>query len=327
MRASRLLSILTTLQAKGQVTAPELAGACEVSVRTIYRDIDALAAAGIPVYAERGAEGGFRLLDGYRVRLNGLSAAETDALFMAGLPGPAAALGLDGAMSAAQTKLVAALPQSLRANASRMQARFHLDAPGWFGEAEEPQHLRAIADALLADRLIDIRYQSWRAEKRRRVAPLGLVLKGGSWYLAGLVERSVRTYRVARILDCTVTDETFTRPAEFDLAAHWRAATERLEAELHPKQATVRLSPLGVKLLEAFTQPYVRARTRLADDADSDGWRIATIPTGTTLWHAAGELLRFGAEAEVLDPPELRAKMAELVQAMSKRYGAAATTR
>ena len=326
MRASRLLSILTTLQAKGQVTAPALAEACEVSVRTIYRDIDALAAAGIPVYAERGAEGGFRLLDGYRVRLNGLSAAETDALFMAGLPGPAAALGLDSAMNAAQTKLVAALPQNLRANAGRMQARFHLDAPGWFGEAEEPPHLRAIADALLADHLIDIRYQSWRAEKRRRVAPLGLVLKGGSWYLAGQVERSVRTYRVAHILDCTVTDETFTRPAEFDLAAYWRAATERLEAELHPKQATVRLSPLGVKLLEVWSQPYVRARTRLADGTDAEGWRIAIIPTGTTLWHAAGELLRFGAEAEVLDPPELRAKMAELAQAMANRYAGSATT-
>jgi predicted DNA-binding transcriptional regulator YafY len=322
MRASRLLSILTTLQAKGQVTAPELAETCEVSVRTIYRDIDALAAAGIPVYAERGAEGGFRLLDGYRVRLNGLSPAETDALFMAGLPGPAAALGLDGAMSAAQTKLVAALPPSLRANAGRMQARFYLDAPGWFGEAEEPQHLRAIADALLADRLIDIRYQSWRAEKRRRVAPLGLVLKGGSWYLAGQVERSVRTYRVARILDCTVTAETFARPADFDLAAHWRAATERLEAELHPNEARVKLSPLGVKLLDVVSQPYVKARTHIAEESDENGWRIATLPIGTTHWHAASELLRLGPEAEVLDPPELRAKMAELAKAMARRYGA-----
>jgi predicted DNA-binding transcriptional regulator YafY len=110
MRASRLFSILTTLQARGQVTAPELAEACEVSVRTIYRDIDALAAAGVPVYADRGAEGGYRLLDGYRVRLNGLSQPEAEALFMAGLPGPAAALGLDAAMVAAQTKLMAALP-------------------------------------------------------------------------------------------------------------------------------------------------------------------------------------------------------------------------
>jgi predicted DNA-binding transcriptional regulator YafY len=215
---------------------------------------------------------------------------------------------------------VAALPQSLRANASRMQARFHLDAPGWFGEAEEPQHLRMIADALLADVMIDIRYQTWRAEKRRRVAPLGLVLKGGSWYLAGLVERSVRTYRVARVLDCAVTDETFTRPADFDLAAHWRAATERLEAELHPNEATVRLSPLGVKLLDVVSQPYVRARTRLAAEADAEGWRTATIPIGTTHWHAASELLRFGAEAEVLAPPELRERMAEFVKGMAKRY-------
>ena len=326
MRASRLLSILTILQARGRVTAPELAEACEVSVRTIYRDVDALSVAGIPVYAERGADGGFRLLDGYRVRLNGLSLTEADALFLAGLPGPAAALGLDGAMSAAQAKLVAALPASLRESATRMQSRFHLDAPGWFGEAEEPRYLRAIADALLADRLIEIRYQSWRAEKRRRLAPLGLVLKGGNWYLAGQVgtetNNNVRTYRVVRILDCAVQGETFARPAEFDLGAYWRAATERLEAEMHPREAIVRLSPIGIKLMEALTQPYVKARLRIADDADAEGWRTATIPIGTTDWHAAAELLRLGPEAEVLGPPELRARMAELTQAMAGRYRA-----
>lgn len=324
MRASRLLSILTTLQARGRVTAPELAEACEVSVRTIYRDVDALSAAGIPVYAERGAGGGFRLLDGYRVRLNGLSLPETDALFLAGLPGPAAALGLDGAMSAAQDKLVAALPAALRESATRMQARFHLDAPGWFGEAEEPQHLRAIADALLADRLIEIRYQSWRAEKRRRVATLGLVLKGGNWYFAGRVGDDVRTYRVARILDCAVQSESFARSADFDLGAYWRNATERLEAEMHPREATVRLSPLGIRLLEALTQPYVKARLRIADDADANGWRTATIPIGTTDWHAAAELLRLGPEAEVLAPQALRARMTELTQTMAERYRASA---
>jgi Predicted transcriptional regulator len=121
-------------------------------------------------------------------------------------------------MLAAQTKLMAALPANLRPNASRMQERFHLDAPGWFGEAEQPKHLRAIAGALLRESLIEIRYQSWRAEKRRRVAPLGLVLKGGSWYLAGHVDGSVRTYRVARVLDCNVLEERFVRPADFDLA-------------------------------------------------------------------------------------------------------------
>ncbi len=322
MRASRLFSILTTLQARGQVTAPELAEACEVSVRTIYRDIDALAAAGVPVYADRGAEGGYRLLDGYRVRLNGLSQPEAEALFMAGLPGPAAALGLDAAMVAAQTKLMAALPANLRPDASRMQQRFHLDAPGWFGEAEEPEHLRMIASSVLREKLIEIRYQSWKAEKRRRVAPLGLVLKGGSWYLAGLVDGSVRTYRVARVLDCTALDEAFVRPNKFDLAAYWRASTERLEAELHPNQATIRLSPFGLKLFEALSHPYVKARIRIEETADIDGWRIAVLPVGKTLWHAATELLRLGAEVEVLEPSELREKMVELTGAMAARYTA-----
>lgn len=314
------MSILTTLQARGQVTAPELAEACEVSVRTIYRDIDALAASGVPVYADRGAEGGYRLLDGYRVRLNGLSQNEAEALFLAGLPGPAAALGLDAAMIAAQNKLMAALPANLREDAGRMQERFYLDAPGWFGETEEPIHLRAIAGAALRGTLIKIRYQSWRAEKQRRVAPLGLVLKGGSWYLAGQVDGSVRTYRIARVLDCTALDDHFDRPADFDLAAYWRDATLRLEAEMHPNVAIVRLSALGVKLLDALSQPYVRARTQIEDVADADGWRIARVPTGKTSWHAASELLRLGSEVEVLEPADLREKMAEMTQAMAARY-------
>jgi predicted DNA-binding transcriptional regulator YafY len=320
MRASRLLSILTTLQARGRATAPELAEACEVSVRTIYRDVDALAAAGVPVYADRGAEGGYRLLDGYRVRLNGFSPPEAEALFLSGLPGPAAALGLDAAMVAAQNKLMAALPENLRQNAGRMQERFHLDAPGWFGETEEPKHLRAIAGALLHESQIKIRYQSWRAEKQRRVAPLGLVLKGGNWYLAGSVDGSVRTYRVARILDCSVLETRFERPADFDLAAYWQAATLRLEAELHPNIVKVRLSPFGVKLLDALSQHYVRSRTRIDDTIDADGWRIAHMPIGKTVWHAAAELLRLGPEAEVLEPPELREKMTELTQGMAQRY-------
>jgi predicted DNA-binding transcriptional regulator YafY len=294
-----------------------------VSVRTIYRDIDALAASGVPVYADRGAEGGYRLLDGYRVRLNGLSQSEAEALFLAALPGPAASLGRDAAMIAAQNKLMAALPAHLRQDASRMQERFHLDAPGWFGEAEQPAHLRAIAGAVLRGTLIKIRYRSWRAEKQRRVAPLGLVLKGGSWYLAGEVDGSVRTYRVARILDCAVLEGRFDRPADFDLAAYWQEATLRLEAEMHPNVATVRLSPMGVKLLEALSQPYVRTRTQIEEATDVDGWRIARVPTGKTSWHAASELLRLGAEAEVLEPADLREKMAELAQAMAARYRAA----
>lgn len=320
MRASRLLSILTTLQARGHVTARALAQECEVSLRTIYRDIEALSAAGIPVYGERGSEGGYRLLDGYRVRLNGLSPREAEALFLSGLAGPAADLGLGAVMAAAQTKLLAALPQELRTSAERMRARFHLDAPGWFGEAEQPEHLSAIADALWLQQAVHIRYRSWKAEKERRVEPLGIVLKAGAWYLVGRVDGDVRTYRITRILALHRLEDRFQRPAAFDLAAYWRQATQRLEAELHPNEAIVRLTPLGATLLQALCAPYVRARLVIAPEVDAQGWREARLPIGSPR-QAAAELLRLGAEIEVVGPPELRATMAETAQVLGRLYG------
>lgn len=319
MRASRLLSILTTLQARGRVTAQVLADECEVSLRTIYRDIEALSAAGIPVYSERGSEGGYRLLDGYRVRLNGLSSREAEALFLAGLSGPVADLGLGPVMAAAQTKLLAALPQELRSSAERMRSRFHLDAPAWFSEAEQPAHLAAIADAVWRQAAIQIRYQSWRAEKNRRVEPLGIVLKSGAWYLVGQVGSSARTYRISRILELAVLEEHFERQDAFDLPAYWRISTERLEAELHPLTARLRLSPLGLDLLAAFSPPYVRDRTKVDAEADGEGWRIATLPVGK-LKQAVVDLLRLGAEVEVLEPPELRDRMAKIAADMTGLY-------
>ena len=325
MRASRLLSILTTLQARGRVTAQVLADENEVSLRTIYRDVEALSAAGIPVYSERGSEGGYRLLDGYRTRLNGLSQREAETLFMAGLSGPAADLGLGAVMAAAQLKLLAALPAELRAGAERMRARFHLDAPTWFGEAEQPVHLPAIAGAVWEMRPIEIRYRSWRAEKMRRLEPLGIVLKGGAWYLVGRVGDSVRTYRIARILDLVVSDDRFERPETFDLAAHWSQSTRRLEQEMHPNRAMVRLSPRGIRMLDALLSPFIRAGTELGE-IRADGWRAATIPVGS-VWQGAAELLRFGAEIDVLAPPELRAAMAETVARMGAIYAPPAARR
>lgn len=319
MRASRLLSILTTLQARGRVTAPALAAECEVSVRTIYRDIDALAAAGVPVYADRGAEGGYRLLDGYRVRLNGLSSAEAEALFLSGLEGPAADLGLGSVLAAAQTKLAAALPQDLRASAERLQTRFHFDAPGWFGEAERPPALRAVADAVWRQKRIRIRYRSWRAEKTRALDPLGLVLKGGAWYLAGGIDGTVRTYRIGRILDLIVTEEDFERPAEFDLAAYWRGATERLEAEMHPNRAVLRVTDWGRRMIAELVPAYVREHLRIDTAAGPDGRFGLELPVGSTR-QAAFELARYGAEIEVVAPAELREAMARQARAVAALY-------
>jgi predicted DNA-binding transcriptional regulator YafY len=319
MRATRLLCILTTLQARGRATATELANASRVSLRTIYRDIDALSSAGIPVYSERGADGGYRLLDGYRTQLNGLSAKEAEALFMTGLSGPAADLGLGTVMAAAQNKLLSAMPPQFRAGAEQMRARFHLDAPAWFTQAEQPIHLPFVADAVWAQRLIRIRYQSWKAEKNRIVEPLGLVLKGGAWYLVGQVDGDARTYRISRILDLAVLDQRFDRPKVFDLAGYWQASTQRLEAELHRNVATIRLSPWGVKMLEALTSPYIRAATRISPEVDADGRRTAVMPVGSVR-QACVDLLKFGVDAEVLEPPELRAKMAEVASGMSMIY-------
>lgn len=183
MRASRLLSILTIIQAKGRANAQALADECEVSLRTIYRDVDALSAAGIPIYSERGSGGGYRLLNGYRTRLNGLSSTEAEALFLAGLTRQTADMGLGSVVTAAQTKLLAAMPAELRPGAERMRSRFHLDAPSWFEVGESLAHLPRVADAVWGEHPMHIRYRSWKAEKHRRVEPLGIVLKGGSWYL------------------------------------------------------------------------------------------------------------------------------------------------
>lgn len=319
MRASRLLTILTTLQARGHVTAQSLADEVGVSLRTIYRDIDALSAAGIPVYSERGAEGGYRLVDGYRVRLNGLSPREAEALFMGGLAGPAADLGLGAVMAAAKMKLLVALPPELRASAERMQARFHLDTPTWFGEADQPTHLQAVANAVWGQTCLRIRYQSWKAQRSRIVEPLGVVLKGGAWYLAAAVDGSVRTYRVSRILALEVLDRRFERPPDFDLPTYWAESTRRLDAELHPNLATLRVSPWGEELLMATSSPFVKSRMAVSETPDADGWKRVTLPIGASR-HAASELLRLGPDAEVIEPPELRATLMSLVDSLVRRY-------
>lgn len=318
MRASRLLSILLSLQARGLVTAQELAEQCEVSVRTIYRDIDALSAAGVPVYSERGSEGGYRLLDGYKTRLNGLSQLEAESLFLAGLTGPAADLGLGAVMATAQTKLVAALPQAMRPSVERMRSRFHFDAPAWFAGAEAAPYLRAVAEAVWEQTPLQVRYRSWKAERERRIEPLGIVLKGGAWYLVAQEQgNSPRTFRVSRILELERLGGSFEPPDDFDLQAHWRASAESLEAQMYERQATARLSPRGAELLAVFSPPFVRTRIRLSDDCDASGWRTATFPVRGD----AADLLALGDEIEVLEPPELRARMGVVAQALSRLYG------
>ena len=222
MRAARLVQVLLLLQARGRMTARQLADELEVSSRTIYRDLEALSGAGVPVYAERGAEGGYQLLDGYRTTLTGLTAKEAEALFLSGLPGPAAELGLATAVAAARRKVLAALPAGLREAAAMAQERIHLDASGWFRTPPEHPHLEALASAVWGCRRVSVVYRRGDGTTvERLLAPLGLVLKAGAWYLVAEASGERRAYRVARILQADVTRATFSRPEDFDLARFW----------------------------------------------------------------------------------------------------------
>ena len=179
MRAARLLSLVLLLQNRGRLTAGELAGELGISVRIVYRDIDSLNDAGIPVYGDAGHRGGYQLLGGYRTRLTGLHADEAESLFLAGLPGAAADLGLGEVLAAAQLKLTAALPAPLRDRGGRIRERFHLDAPGWYREQDSPSALAALADAVWTQRRIQVRYRRWGAaavlDRYRPQAPTGVL--------------------------------------------------------------------------------------------------------------------------------------------------------
>ncbi|KTE01151.1 hypothetical protein ATE68_09985 [Sphingopyxis sp. H038] len=319
MRASRLLSILMLLQLRGRLTAADLAAEFEVSERTIYRDIDALSAAGVPVYGDRGPGGGFELLGGYRTRLTGLSAGEAEAMAMIGLPGPAAELGIGAAANAARNKLLVALPGGGGALADRMAARFHLDAVDWYRSGEALPHLPAIARAVLDQQALTMRYESWQDVRDWTVEPLGLVLKGGIWYLAARGGGKIRIFRIANIDELTVGDTSFERPADFHLASWWQAEQVRFEAELFGATATVRASPDGCKRLAAQSPRGAEAVARAGVPA-IDGWREMTMRVEDSD-HGARDMLALGAEVEVISPFSFRRRIAALACAIAARHG------
>jgi len=308
VKSSRLVSILLLLQTRGRMTAAQLAEELEVSVRTVYRDVEALGAAGVPLYGDAGHAGGYRLLDGYRTRLTGLTASEAEALFLAGAPGPAAELGLGPVLAAAQLKVRAALPVELQAHADRISGRFHLDAPGWYAEGEEAPYLPEVAAAVWNSRALHVRYRRWAepTDVERRLEPYGLVLKAGCWYV--VAGPGPRTFRVDQILELTASEDEFTRPADFDLAAYWTAYQRDFHDRLYRSEAVVRLAP-GVKPARAVDI-----------GTDATGRTLARVPI-ESVEHACGEFLRLGTDIEVLEPPELRERMARTVAELAERYG------
>lgn len=320
MRASRLVTLLLLLQTRGRMTAAELARELEVSERTVHRDVDELSAAGVPIYAERGPHGGVQLVEGYRTRLTGMTGEEAEALFLSGLPGPAAQLGLGTVMTAARLKVLAALPAEMRGRASRLVERFYLDAAGWFQHAEEVPHLGAVAEAVWECRPLTITYERGDARVERRVEPLGLVLKGGTWYLVGSSDGELRTYRVSRISGVSGGDERFERPDDFDLATHWIESIAAYERDVPRLEVTVRVAP---DRLDALGDQVGHDATRRAErlgDPDPRGWLHLRLRIS---WpdEVAARLVGMGEHLEVLDPPEVRERLLELARGALRRNG------
>jgi predicted DNA-binding transcriptional regulator YafY len=319
MRASRLVSLLLLLQTRGQLTAGELADELEVSVRTVHRDVEALSEAGVPIYAERGPHGGIRLVDGYRTRLTGMTPDEAEALFMSGLPGPAAELGLGTVVTAARLKVLAALPPELRTRASRLVERFHLDASGWFHAGEAVPHLAVLSEAVWETRRVEIDYARGDLTVQRTIAPLGLVLKAGVWYVVASAEESLRTYRVGRVVGARALNERFERPDRFDLAAFWAESSAAYEREAPRVEVTVRVQENRIEWLrDAVGGAAVDAAVRLPAD-DPDGWQRLRLrldwPT-----EVPARLLSVGPYLEVLEPPEIRQRLIEIARATAARY-------
>lgn len=324
MRASRLVQMLLLLQTNGKMTGARLARELEVSVRTIYRDIEALSGAGVPIYAEAGPGGGVRLVDGYRTRLTGLTAEEAEALALSGLPGAASELGLGTVLAAAQLKVDAALPPELRSRAVRMRERFHLDAPGWFAREEAVPHLAVLSRAVWDEHRVAIRYQKREGEVKRVLDPLGLVLKAGVWYLVARSgrTRSLRTFRVSRVLSAKELPEPCIRPNDFDLAAHWAEASEDFLSSWPRTPVRARLQADLLWLLR-YVQDPISAQTAVegASEPDADGWVTLTLQF-ENVDQAGYELMRLGGDLEVLEPAELRIHLAGRATEMVARYTA-----
>ena len=302
MRATRLVSLLLLLQLRGQLTATELAGHFEVSVRTIHRDVEALIAAGVPVEAVRGPAGGYRLAGGYRTRLTGLTPAEAEALFVA--PAPAAELGLGGVLTNARLKVLSALPAELQERASRAERYFHLDTRGWFRAEDTVPHLPTIAAATWQERRLGARYREGPRVVRRTLDPLGLVLKGGAWYLVARRTAGMRVYRVSRFASVRVRDDSFDRPDGFDLASWWDEWSRTFEASRPRVEVTIRAS----ELVRRFLPHDVRG---------TDGVFVVGFEN---LEEAYRELLKFGTDAEVLEPAELRERIAATAAEVASLY-------
>ena len=338
MRADRLVSLVLLLQARGHVTAAALASELEVSIRTVYRDLAALSAAGVPVLTESGPGGGCRLLDGYRFPLRGLRQEEAEALLILGVPSALGELGLDRAAAAAHRKIRVTAGQR-EPDGGRSPALVHLDMPRWFRGHEEVPHLRTLAEALRRHRHLTIGYRppgppgspaaapaasAARAADRaatRTVGPLGLVNKAGIWYLVAATRSGrVSVFRAGRISAARIRDEPFERPADFELAGFWDRWSAEFATSRPRLLVRLRASPQALAAFGEIFGDDARPALDAALPPDEQGWQTVTLSFEHEL-AAAHRLAGFGGRVEVLSPQSVRALLVAAAQGILDRYG------
>ncbi len=319
MRADRLISLLMLLQTRGRMTAQALAQELEVSERTIYRDIDALCTAGVPIYGEAGLDGGYALLDSYRTNLTGLSEAEVRALFMLSVPAPLAELGVSRELKSALLKLTAALPAARRPHEEYVRQRFYLDSAGWQRDEEAVPHLKAIHQAVWQDRKLHLTVRTYSFQGENLVDPYGLVVKAGAWYLVCAAHGRIRVYRISYLVDARLSDEKFERPADFDLAAYWQASCAEQEQNRSTYSVTVRVAPDFVPVLPRYFGNSIREKIARAQPPDAEGW-ITLELAFESLEAARDRLLDFGRGVEVLEPYALRRSLWDVAEQIVALY-------
>ena len=321
MRADRLISMLMLLQARGKITAEELAVELGVSERTIYRDIEALSFAGVPVYAERGPGGGIGLLEPYRTSLTGLKAVEAQALSMLNIPAPLLDLGVGEPLKAALLKLSAALPAEGMTARQAAHERILLDATWWGQSAKAGPYLQILQQAVMEDRRLGITNRvHYRLEIEHEVEPLGLAAKTNQWYLVALRQGRPQAYRTTDLAKVELLDETFTRPADFDLADFWRGYCGEVEAQRSAYWVTARISPQLAGDFHWFMGEAAEGILAEAGEADAQGWLTVRMSFESES-QARERLLGMGGAAEVIAPVALRKSVVDFAAQVLSRYG------
>jgi predicted DNA-binding transcriptional regulator YafY len=318
MRADRLVAVLLLLQSRRQATAAEVAGELEVSERTARRDLEALSAAGVPVYSQPGRGGGWKLIGGARTDLSGLSAAEARTLFI--VAGPAAPATPE--LKSALRKLVRALPEPFRAEAESAASSIVVDPDRWGGtsRARHPLHLESLQEATIRSRQVRLGYTARDGTaSTRMVRPLGLVTKAMVWYLIAGTDAGQRTFRVDRVTSVEASDEPAERPVDFDLQRAWEEIAATIDELRSPVRVEAIAEPEVVDVLRWIFQRQVAV-----GEPRRDG-RLPVSISGQSTDGIAYQLAGFGGSIEVIAPEEARQCLARIGGELSTAYGPSAT--